>query len=177
MSLLFRSNIEEGKLLSQIRWLLFLTVQPRKSFILSTFKFVFQEILTMSNTIDSPNFLTFPVVFDPFSSYKNFDIKENSSLLFPKREEQPSENPKFKTGDKVQFFTSMVCHHVKFNNQDAEIATDKSENTDVQSGRVSKEEKHPLGKFIFSIQVHHRDGLENILSSSILQIVLCFLGK
>ena len=103
----------------------------------------------MSNTIDSPNFLTFPVVFDPFNSYKNIDINENSSLLLPKQEEQPSENLKFKNDNNVQLFTSMVCHHVKLDDQKTEIATDKSENTVDQSGGVSKEEKHPLGKFIF----------------------------
>ena len=103
----------------------------------------------MSNTIDSPNFLTFPVVFDPFSSYKNIDINENSSLLLPKREEQSSENFKLHNDNNVQFFTSMVCHYVKLDDQNTEIGSDKSEKTVAQSGRVSKEEKHPLGKFIF----------------------------
>ena len=103
----------------------------------------------MSNTIDSPNFLTFPVVFDPFSSYKNIDIKENSSLSLPEREQQLSETHKLKNGNNVQFFTSMVCHHVKFDDQNTNIAADKSENNVAQNGRVSEEEKHPLGKFIF----------------------------
>ena len=116
----------------------------------------------MSNTIDSPNFLTFPVVFDPFTSYKNFDIKENSSLILPKREEKPSENLTLKSDNNVQLFTSMVCHHVKLNDQNTEIATDKSENNVGLSGRVSKEEKHPLGKFSFSMLLHHKDCLEKI---------------
>ena len=114
----------------------------------------------MSNTIDSPNFLTFPIVFDPFSSYKNVDKNDKSSLLLSKREEKFRENHKSEISNNAQIFTSMVCHQVKFDNPFTEIAADKTDNSVDKNGRILTEEKHPLGKLIFSLEMYYRDCLK-----------------
>lgn len=103
----------------------------------------------MSNTIDSPNFLTFPVVFDPFSSYKNVDQNEKSSSLLTKIEEKSSENHEFEISNNAQLFTSMVCHQVKFNDPNTETATSKRNNSVDKNRSILTEEKHPLGKLTY----------------------------
>ena len=110
----------------------------------------------MSNTIDSPNFLTFPVVFDPFSSYKNIDEKAMRSSFSPKKELHPKQNPENTQNNNVQMFTSMVCHQVKLEDQRIENAVNEKEDVCSRNEAVSMEEKHQLGKYRAVIQISRR---------------------
>ena len=96
----------------------------------------------MSNTIDSPNFLTFPVVLDPFSSYKNIEKLDNDSPNSTKNVGSLIAVTKNGETKDVQFFTSMVCHQIKSDDD----TYGKDENTN-KSGVDTTKATHPLGKF------------------------------
>ena len=96
----------------------------------------------MSNTIDSPNFLTFPVVLDTFSSYKNIENHEGKSPNFTKNESQSSEVLKNEETKDVQFLTSMVCHQIIFYDD-----TNGKDEIAEKSGLDTSKTIHPLGKY------------------------------
>ena len=96
----------------------------------------------MSNTIDSPNFLTFPVVLDPFSSYKNIEKPENNSPNSTKNEGHLIAVSKNEETKDVQFFTSMVCHQIIFDDD----TNGKDENAN-RSCLDTDKTTHPLGKY------------------------------
>ena len=96
----------------------------------------------MSNTIDSPNFLTFPIVFDPFNSYKNIENIESNSSNSNKNEGNSIEVPKNEETKDVQIFTSMVCHQIIF----ADDTNGKDEHLN-RNGLDTSTANHPLGKY------------------------------
>ena len=116
----------------------------------------------MSNTIDSPNFLTFPVVFDPFDSYKNIGKDLEKSILTSKAEDETN-NVKTKAvkSNDLQLFITMVSHQVKFESEGNEFVTNEVVEEADGNGISNNDSRHPLGKYCPFIPIYTEESQLN----------------
>ena len=101
----------------------------------------------MSNTIDSPNFLTFPVVLDPFNAYKNIEKDLEKSALDSKKEETNNVQLKVVKPNEHPLFISMVSHQVKFDRDGSDFVTNEIGEEDDDNGISKNGSEHSLGKY------------------------------
>ena len=96
----------------------------------------------MSNTINNPNFLTFPIVFDPFSGYEN-----HNQLIEPAPDSKTEKTRATLNGDIQQdpLFISMVCHQIQNTNESKEIDLNEDWNETINGGVLNDKTTHPLG--------------------------------
>ena len=98
----------------------------------------------MSNTINNPNFLTFPIVFDPFRGYENHNQLIESA---PDSKTEKTSARKISNGDIQQdpLFISMVCHQIQNTNESKEIDLNEDCNETINGGVLNDKTTHPLG--------------------------------
>ena len=103
----------------------------------------------MSDSRSVSNFITFPIIFDPFIGYKKETDSDESSKIDEEVEPEEAEsNPK--NGDCDDIFVSMVCHRVQIFPAalpKEEIHPEETEKKNMDTEDVKKS-SHILGNLI-----------------------------
>ena len=103
----------------------------------------------MSDSRSVSNFITFPIIFDPFNGYKKETDSDESSKIDDEVEPEEAEsNPK--NGECDDIFVSMVCHRVQIFPAalpKEEIHPEETEKKNTKSADVKKS-SHILGNLI-----------------------------
>ena len=103
----------------------------------------------MSDSRNVSNFITFPIIFDPFIGYKKETDSDESSKIDEEVEPEEAEsNPR--NGDCEDIFISMVCHRVQIFPTalpKEEIYPDKIKKKNMESADVKKS-SHILGNLL-----------------------------
>ena len=100
----------------------------------------------MSDSRSVSNFITFPIIFDPFVGYK----KETESDESPRIDEPEEVESYHKNGDCDDMFVSMVCHRVQIFPAalpKEDIHPEKTEKKNMESADVKKS-SHILGNLL-----------------------------
>ena len=97
----------------------------------------------MSDSRSVSNFITFPIIFDPFIGYKKETDSDESSKIDEEGEPEEAEsNPK--NGDCDDIFVSMLCHRVQIF---PAALPEETEKKNMESEDVKKS-SHILGNLI-----------------------------
>ena len=94
--------------------------------------------------MNSPNFLTFPIIFDPFSGYEN--QKDYNKPLQVSQKEKIANRIKHPNDDKL--FVSMVCHQIQIHIEKRENETNGTIINSTEETLVTNNLNHSLGMLI-----------------------------